>query len=104
MESLAAGALSDDRARRCVSREIGSPVPFSCWKENSRRGVVAQMGRALAAPDGVGFSQVEIRSETEALVLCMPDWAIARLQRRYPESACRLKELLRQSATGGVLR
>lgn len=64
----------------------------------------ADWSRTPTAPDGVEFSQVEIRCETDALVLCMPDWAIARLQRRHPESESRLKELLQQSATGSILR
>jgi GNAT superfamily N-acetyltransferase len=69
----------------------------------ARRGADAE-SRPRSAPDGVEFSQVEIRSATDALVLCMPDWAVARLQRRHPGSVCRLKELLTQSATGGILR
>lgn len=52
-------------------------------------------------PDGLDR---KIRSVTDSLVLCMPDRVIARMQRRYPESASCLKEVLRQSTTGSVLR
>lgn len=52
------------------------------------------------APDGVAFSRVTIRCETDADVLCVPDSAIARLQRRYPEHSGRLGELLQPTATG----
>lgn len=46
------------------------------------------------APDGVAFSDVAVRCETDAVVLCVPDAAVVRLARRYPEYGGVLQELL----------
>ncbi|HTE47766.1 MAG TPA: hypothetical protein VK636_21160, partial [Gemmatimonadaceae bacterium] len=55
------------------------------------------------APDGIAFSRVAIWCETDALVLCVPDTAVARLQRRYPEHSDRLQGLLKpRSSSDGV--
>ncbi|MEP6492097.1 MAG: hypothetical protein ABJF01_05435 [bacterium] len=48
---------------------------------------------AACAPDGVAFSRVTIGCETDAAVLCVPDTAVARIKRRYPEHAACLQQL-----------
>jgi len=53
------------------------------------------------APDGVEFSRAAIRCETDAVVLCIPDAAVLRLQRRYPEYILELHRLLKQNTTVG---
>jgi hypothetical protein len=58
---------------------------------------------ALAcAPDGVAFSRVSIQCETDAVVLCVPDAAVIRLQRRYPEHAARLQRLVARGSAGDM--
>ena len=54
------------------------------------------------APDGVAFSRAVIRCETDAVVLCVPDAAVARLQRRYPEHSDGLQELLAHNLSADV--
>jgi hypothetical protein len=49
---------------------------------------------ARVAPDGIAFAGSTIRCETDAVVLCVPDAALARLKRRYPEHGDRLAGVL----------
>jgi len=46
------------------------------------------------ASDGTTFSPRSIHCETDAVVLCVSDSAVQRLQRRYPEYSARLQCLL----------
>jgi hypothetical protein len=46
----------------------------------------------------VAFSRATIRCEADAQVLSVPDVAIARLVRRYPEHGARLHGLLEQAS------
>lgn len=54
------------------------------------------------APDGVEFSRATIRCESKAVVLCIPDSAVTRLERRYPEHAPCLQELVMRASLVNV--
>ena len=46
------------------------------------------------APDGVLLADTVIRCETDAIVLCVPGFAISRSQRRHPEHEAKLDGLI----------
>jgi hypothetical protein len=50
--------------------------------------------RAARAPDGVAFARAAIRCEKDAVILFVPDTAVVRLKRRYPEHDDVWQELL----------
>lgn len=79
-------------------RQEGDRVTYTFFVVDGQLSVDRMDGwddtRAGRAPDGVAFSDVAVRCETDAVVLCVPDTAVARLLRRYPESGGGLQELL----------
>jgi len=54
----------------------------------------AKESQVRHAPDGVLLADTVIRCETDAVVLCVPGFAISRLQRRHSEHGAKLDELL----------
>jgi hypothetical protein len=54
------------------------------------------------APDGVAFSRAVIRCETNAAVLFVPDTAVVRLTRRYPEHGDAWEELLADTTSADM--
>lgn len=56
---------------------------------------------ADCAPDGVAFARATIHCQGETEVLCLPSTGVARLERRYPEYASVVAELLKQAAPDG---
>jgi hypothetical protein len=52
------------------------------------------------APDGVAFARTNIRCQSDAVVCCVPDMALARVMRRHPDHAAELRVLLEESQEG----
>ncbi|MEP6834045.1 MAG: hypothetical protein ABJB74_11650 [Gemmatimonas sp.] len=48
--------------------------------------------------DGVAFTQDTIHCDSDAAVLCIPDSALARIVRRYPEQALHVQQLLEDAS------
>jgi hypothetical protein len=54
----------------------------------------AEESQVRYAPDGVLLADTVIRSETDAVVLCAPEFAISRLRRRHPGHSAKLDGLI----------
>jgi len=88
-------------------RREGDRVMYSFFAVEGKIGVERARDHESArrhAPDGIEFSRATIRCQTDAVVLCVPDTAVIRLQRRYPDYTALLQELLEPNATTGYAR